>query len=103
MSAPRKRTSTKRKQSPKPKARKKPAPKPRSKAPAKRESTPQAARKPLWRRVLRWASVLTFVFLLGTSSWVFLYRYVNPPVTALMLLRHYGEAVSYTHLTLPTN
>ncbi len=41
--------------------------------------------------MLRWAVVLALLFLGTSAGWVLLYRYVNPPVTILMLTRHFRE------------
>jgi len=88
----------------KPTAKKRPAAKPvrktapaRQKKPAPRpgKSTPAPApRRPLWRRALRWAFAMGLLFLLLSAGWVLLYRFVNPPVTALMLQRHYGHGAT---------
>lgn len=51
-------------------------------------------RKPLRRilvfvfaKALRWVRLAVFAFLIITVAWVGLYRFINPPVTPLMVLR----------------
>lgn len=89
----------KRKAAPKKKAatRKAAPPKSRKKASPKAKANPKAKAAPdekkprgLFRRLLRWAALLTLLFVLVSAGWVFAYRFINPPVTALMLIRHYG-------------
>jgi hypothetical protein len=73
----------------KPKA--KAAAKPKAVAATKARIEEPRNRRPLWRRVLRWGLALGLVFVGLSVGWVLLYRYVNPPITALMLVRHYRD------------
>ena len=42
------------------------------------------------KRALRFLLKLMFIILVITVSWVLLYRYINPPVTPLMVIRYMG-------------
>lgn len=64
-------------------------------AAASKPTTAPAPSRSWRRRVLVWGLKLgfsfTFIFVLLSSAWILTYRYVNPPLTPLMLLRHVQE------------
>lgn len=94
MPSPKKKPAAKPKPGPKAKAkpRKKAAAKPKAKAKprASRKKPPAPPRRPWWRWALRWCLIAALAFFLLTAGWVLLYRFVAPPVTPLMLSRHFG-------------
>jgi len=95
--APKKKSATSKKTNAAP-AKRKAAPKKKTAARPKqvRRKTPPAPsppppRRPLLRRALRIAVIAGVALFLLSAAWVVAYRFVNPPITALMLVR-YGQS-----------
>ncbi|MFC3714205.1 monofunctional biosynthetic peptidoglycan transglycosylase [Sphingoaurantiacus capsulatus] len=50
-----------------------------------------------FRRVLKWLLILVLLVILASVGWVFVYKYINPPTTTLMLRAGLqGHSVAYT-------
>lgn len=55
-------------------------------------ATPRpSVRRRLARLGLKYGSRTLLVFVLLSALWILAYRFINPPVTPLMILRHFGE------------
>jgi monofunctional biosynthetic peptidoglycan transglycosylase len=50
-----------------------------------------SVRRRLTRLGLKYGSRTLLVFALLSTLWILAYRFINPPVTPLMILRHFGE------------
>ena len=56
---------------------------------AKRKTRPAASKKPLWKRIGIIAAKVLLWFFLFSVIWVLAYRFINPPITFLMVQRNW--------------
>lgn len=55
------------------------------------ELPPRSRGRRVARLALKYGALASLVFVIASGCWILLYRFVNPPVTPLMVLRHFQE------------